>query len=207
MMQRQEEVFELRGEVLQSKAGQVLQEGHERLTKQMQKLQETEITPQLEQMHNRGQRFLTRLSTDKKAKTKAMEIFSATQSRIMDRLNDPNDPHRNGIEAWVTSVKDTIVGQLSAHRAVLVESLGGLNLQDIDLRQLVANSWSPVDLEKQLSWSLVQGIKLSGLDQTGTELLDYFDSSESVAQLPALKETYRGLLSILDDLGLEIPSA
>jgi len=207
MKARQEDVFALRGEVLQSKAGTVLQEGQERLTAQLQKLQETELTPQLEQMQQRGQRFLTRLSTDKKTKNKALEIFSATQGRVMDRLNDPNDPHRNGIEAWVTSVKDTVVGQLSVHRALLVESLGGLNLQDIDLRQLIANSWNPVDLEKQLSWSLVQGIKMSGIDQTGTELLDYFENSESVAQLPVLQQTYRSILSVLDDLGLEMPVA
>jgi hypothetical protein len=207
MRSQQEHIFELRGEVLQSKAGQILTEGQERIAAQLEKLRETELTPQLEQMHNRGQRFFTRLSTDKKTKNKACEIFTKTQTRIMDHLNDPNDPNRNGIESWVTSVKDTVVGQLSAHRAVLVDSLGGLNVQDIDLRQLIANSWSPVDLEKQLSLSLVQGMKLSGIDQTGTELLDYFESSESLAQLPVLQQTYRGILSVLDDIGLEVPSA
>jgi len=204
---RQETILELRGEVLQSKAGQVLQEGQERLRDKLLKLQETEISPQIEQMHVRGQRFMTRLSTDKKAKTKAIELFTKTQSRIMHRLNDPNDPHRNGIEAWVTSVRDHVVGQLSAHRALLVESLGGLNLQDVDLRQIIANSWSPVDLEKQLALSLVQGIKLSGIDSSGTELLETFESSDSVAQIPVLQQTYKGILSVLDDIGLEVPEA
>lgn len=207
MRKRQETIFELRGEVLQSKTGQVLQEGQERLGEKLVKLRETELTPQLEQMQQRGQRFLTRLSTDKKAKNKAMEIFSLTQSRIMDRMNDPNDPHRTGIEAWVTSVKDTVVGQLSAHRTLLVESLGGLNLQDIDLRQLIANSWRPVDLEKQLAWSMVEGMKLSGIESSGTELLEIFESSESVAQIPVLQQTYRGILSVLDDIGIEVPVA
>jgi hypothetical protein len=207
MKKRQEIVLELHGEVLQSKAGQVLQEGQERLRSQLIKLQETEISPQVEKMQKRGQRFLTRLSTDKKAKNMAMDLFSKTQSRIMDRLNDPDDPHRNGIEAWVTSVKDHVVGQLSAHRNLLVESLGGLNLQDVDLRQLIANSWNPVDLEKQLALSLVQGIKLSGIESSGTELLETFESSDAVAQIPVLQQTYRGILTVIDELGIEVPEA
>jgi hypothetical protein len=207
MRKRQEIILQLRGEVLQSKAGQVLQEGQERLKSRLVQLQETEISPQLEQMQQRGQRFLTRLSTDKKAKNKAMELFTKTQSRIMDRLNDPNDPHRNGIEAWVTSVKDHVVGQLSAHRALLVESLGGFNLQDVDLRQIIANSWNPVDLEKQLAMSLVKGIKLSGIKSSGTELLETFESSDAVAQIPVLQQTYRGILTVVDDLGIEVPEA
>jgi hypothetical protein len=207
MQQQQDVIFKLRGEVLESKAGKVILEGSERLSSQLVKLQETELTPQLEQMQKRGERFLTRLSTDKKTKNKALELFSATQTRIMDRLNDPNDPHRNGIETWVTSVKDTVVGQLTVHRALLVESLGGLNLDDLDLRMLIANSWNPVDLERQLSWSLVQGIKLSGIEQSGTELLDYFENSDAVAQLPVMQQTYRSILSVLDDLGLEVPEA
>jgi hypothetical protein len=88
-----------------------------------------------------------------------------------------------------------------------VESLGGLNLQDVDLRLIIANSWNPVDLEKQLALSLVEGLKLSGMESSGTELLETFESSESVAQIPVLQQTYKGILSIVGDLGIEMPQA
>jgi len=205
MSERRELLLDLRGKVMQSKTCQVLQEGQTRLTQQLSKLQETSITPQLERVQHRSQRFIARLTTDKKVKSKAAELFTAAQSRLSERWNDPNDPQRGGLESWVTSVKDRVVGQLGMHRVMLVESLGGLDLQQVDLRQLVANSWDPAALEAQLELSLLRAIKLSGIESSGTELLDRFESTSSVAQLPALQRTYQGLLGTLGDLNVEVP--
>jgi len=203
MRRRQETLQEIQGELLQSRAGQVLQEGHTRIRQQFQKLQDTSITPELEKMQFRGQRFFTRLTTDKRVKHKAVEFFTGTQSRIMQRLSSSG----NSIEDWVAKVKEHVLGQFSVHWAMLVESLGGLNLQDLDLRQLVANSWRPVDLEAQIARSMVKGMKLSGLDKSGTELLEQFENSDTVAQIPVLQQTYKSILSVLDDLNIEMPEA
>merc|ERR1719198_2268701 len=116
---------------MSSKTGQILQEGQKRIAAQILKVQETEITPQLERMQQRSQRLLTRLTTDKKIKDKALEFFQAAQSRIVSSGN---------LETWISGVKDQVVSQLNVHRAMLVKSLGGLNLQEVDLRQLIVNS-------------------------------------------------------------------
>jgi len=205
MEQRRELLLDLRGQVMQSKTGQVLQEGQERLRGQLAKLKETSITPQLERMQHRSQRFITRLTTDKKVKTKAFELFSAAQSRLSEKWNDPNDPQRGSLETWVTRVKERVVEQLSVHRAMLVEGLGGLDLQQLDARQLIAHSWDPVALEAHLEKSLVRAINLSGVDCSGTELLDRFESAHSVTQIPVLQRTYQSVLSVLGDHGIEVP--
>jgi len=205
MMQHREKILDLNGKFLESKTGKVLQEGQLRLTEQLAKLQDTDINPQLERMQQRGQRFLARVTTDRKVKNKALELFTATQTRLEKRWNDPNDPHRHNIEAWLTNVKERVVGQLSMHRALLVESLGGLELQQLDLRQLIAHSWHPAALEAQLQQSLVQAIKLSGMDNSGTELLDRFENAETVAQIPVVQRTYQGVLGALGDLDIDIP--
>merc|ERR1712176_1074769 len=88
---------------------------------------------------------------------------------------------------------------------MLVDSLGGLNLQQVDFRQLVANSWDPVALEGQLEQSLVRAIKMSGIESSGSELLDHFESANYVAQLPVIQRTYKGVLSALADLNMDVP--
>jgi hypothetical protein len=88
---------------------------------------------------------------------------------------------------------------------MLVEGLGGLNLQQLDFRQLVANSWDPVALEKHLQRSLVRALRLSGVRCTGSELLDRFESSDAMVQVPAVQRTYQGVLSALADLNIEVP--
>jgi len=204
MEQRREALLELRGQVMQSKTGQILSEGQERLRGQLAKLRETAITPQLERVQQRSRRFLTRLATDRKVKDKATELFSAARERIAAKWTDASDS--GNLEAWVGSVKDRVVGQLGAQRALLVDSLGGLELQQVDLRQLITNSWDPVALEAQLQRSLVRAVKLSGLESgSGAELLERFEGASLVAKIPAVQRTYQGLLLTLADMNVEVP--
>jgi len=205
MTQRRELILDLRGKVMQSKTGQVLQEGQARLVEKLSKLQETAITPQLERMQHRSQRFLTRLTTDKKVKSKAAQLVFVAKDRLMERWNDPNDPQRISLESWVTGVKDRVMGQLSLHRAMLVESLGGLDLQQMDIGQIIANSWDPTSLEDQLEQSLLHAVEMSGMRSSGAELLDRFESADSVAQIPVLRRTYNNLVSVLLELSIEVP--
>mmetsp|Transcript_38635 Transcript_38635/g.70117 ORF Transcript_38635/g.70117 Transcript_38635/m.70117 type:complete len:84 (-) Transcript_38635:20-271(-) len=81
-------------------------------------------------MHNRSKRFLTRLATDKKVKNKASEIFSVLQSRLTDRWSaGGTSGGSQGLESWVSSVREAAMSQLGAHRAALVEGLSGLQLR------------------------------------------------------------------------------
>jgi len=203
MEERRELLLAVREQLMQSKTGQVLAEGSDRLAAQFMKIQETDITPQLARVQMRSQRFLTRLTTDKKMKNKSYEVFTAVQSRLAKHWEDPAN---GGLEAWVTSVRERVVGKLTLHRAMLVESLGGLDLQHLDIRQLIASSWDPLALEAQLEHALVKAIMMSGIANSGTELLDRFESSEPVSQIPVVQQTYQGILAALDDLGLEVPA-
>ncbi|CAE8641977.1 unnamed protein product, partial [Polarella glacialis] len=212
VQQRQEQLLEVQEQLLQSKAGRVLLQGQARLTERLLKLQETEITPQLEGMHNRSKRFLTRLATDKKVKNKASEIFSVLQSRLTDRWSaGGTSGGSQGLESWVSSVREAAMSQLGAHRAALVGGLSGLQLQlkEADLRQLVSgSSWDQTAaLEAQLERSLLRALAMTGIRRcSGSELLDRFESAKSLSHIPVVQETSSNVLSVIADLGLEVPS-
>lgn len=203
MTRRRELILDLRGKLLQSKTGQVLTEGKHRLAQQLAKIQEKAITPQLERMQQRSSRFFTRITTDKTLGGKASKLFSGAQSRIMERLKGAEG---QGLEAWVGAVKERVIKQLSVHKAMLVESLEGFDVKDLDLRRIIAASWDPRTLEEQLEKSMLRALEVSGLSSSGTELLDRFlTSSSSVAQIPGLKRGYQSLLSALAELNVEVP--
>lgn len=203
--QHREALDDLRGQVMKSKTGELLQEARSRFDQKLAALRDTEISPQLERMQARSQRLLVRLSTDRQVKSKATQIFSATQKRLTERLFGQNGG--GDIEGWVAFVKKRIVERLSVHRAMLVECLGdnALGLQQADFRRLVSSFWDPKALEAQLEESLVAALQLSGMEVNAAELLDRFESSASVVGLPLVQRTYRGLLTTLSELDIEVP--
>lgn len=198
----QGDLLEVQQELLNSKAGRILLEGQKRLAEQLTDLQETAISPRLEAVQQRSRRFLTRLATDRKVKTKASELLGAVEKKIAgasDRLED-----------WVATVKEQVLAQLGANRALLVESLSGLSLQlqQADLRELLSGvAWESAAGLQILERTLLQAVSVSGVDCTGTELLDRFENSSSFSDLPVLRQSSGGLLSLLEDLHLEIPAA
>jgi hypothetical protein len=205
MLQRRELLLGLREQVMQTKTGQVLQEGRSKLAKQLGELRADAINPQLERVQQRGKRLLTRLATDRKMKGKAEELLTAAQARLTERWRDPNDPWRKSLEDWVAYVREHWREYL---RSYLRERLGGLKdlqLEQLDLRQLVANSWDPAALEAQLQRFLVRAVKFSGVERSGTELLDKCESASSLAQISGMHRAYQGILCSLGDLKIEVP--
>lgn len=202
MSHRQEMLLALRSEVLQSRAAQVLQEGQARLGEKLQQLQETSITPQLAQMQSRSQRLLTRLATDRKIHGKAIELFTAAQSRLMTELSNSEAMSSGEMEKWLASLKE----QLSVRRAQIVESLGSLPEGSFDLRQMVANAKSPEELESQLALTLVRGIQLTGIDGSGTAESPEDQSDGSAAIVPQIpKAAYQDILSTVDEMDIALP--
>lgn len=202
---RRSSLLKIRAQLMESKTGKVLQQGHSRLARHFADLQST-ATPQLQQVQQRSKRFLTRLSTDRSLKSKASELYSGAQAMITSKWNDASDPRRAGLETWVADVKERIISRLGSHRALLAQSLSALQLQQVDVRQLIANSWDPAALEAQLERMLVRATKFSGLENTsGAELLDRFEGASAMAQIPALQRTYQGIVATLNDFGLDVP--
>jgi len=206
LSERRDYLLDLRKQVAQSKTAQVLQDGQSRLQAQLNNLRHTDITPQLQRMQNRSERFLTRLSNDKKFKSKAKQLFSVTKSRLANKWKAQDSLTRDNLEAWMTILKQRALEQLGAHRTMLVESLSGLDLHQMDLRQLITNSWHPAALERQLQQSLTRAIILSDMDLSGTELLDRFESSSTLVQIPIVQKTYRTVLTFLADLNIDAPA-
>jgi len=102
-----------------------------------------------------------------------------------------------------------VLQQLGLNRAQLVEGLSSLRLEKADLRAILASaSWEQTaQLETQLESSILEAMKASGLECSGTELLERFESSDSFSSLPALRRSSDSLLSLLKDLKVEIPLA
>ncbi|OLP86174.1 hypothetical protein AK812_SmicGene32739 [Symbiodinium microadriaticum] len=108
-----------------------------------------------------GQRRLAEQLTDLQVKTKASELLQTVEKKIAgasDRLED-----------WVATVKEQVLAQLGANRALLVESLSGLSLQlqQADLRELLSG----------VAWA--------------AGLLDRFENSSSFSDLPAPQNAWR----------------
>lgn len=210
-LQKQKEMFlEIQEQIMQSKAGRVLLQGQNRLSEKLAQLQETEITPQLENMEKRGRRFVTRLVTDKKVKNKAFELFSVVQNRFSESLGDTQSV--GSLEAWVGTVRERAMRQLGMDRAALVEGLTGLHvqLQKGDLRQILttASLEQTLVLEEQIEQSLLKAMSLSGINRfSGTDLLDRFESSNALANIPVVQQTSGTVLSLLLDLHIEVPAA
>lgn len=205
MHARRGHLLDLRGQVTRSKTAQVLRDGQTRFELQLGKLKDIAITPQFQRIQSRSEKFLTRLLTDKKCKSKAEELFSVTKSRLAEKWKAQDSLNGDNLEAWTITVKQRLLEQLGIHKAMLVESLGGLNLQQMDVRKLITNSWHPAVLERQLQHSLTNAMKLNDFNLSGTELLDRFESSSSLAQVPVLQRAYKGLLTILADLNIDVP--
>ncbi|CAK8996106.1 unnamed protein product [Durusdinium trenchii] len=202
-MQRfgREQLQWIQQELAESKAGHVLLQGQKRLQEQLSQLQETAITPQLDAMHERSRRFLMRLATDRKVKSKASQLFGVVEKHLAEKLP-------NHLEEWVQNLRSQVVEQLGFNRAMLVEGLKALPLSQEDLRKILVASWDQTSkLEAQLESSILDAMSASGLDLTGTELLDCFEGSASFSSIPALQDGSGSLLSLLTDLGIEIPSA
>eukprot|EP00913_Durusdinium_trenchii_P017383 g16343.t1 len=85
-MQRfgREQLQWIQQELAESKAGHVLLQGQKRLQEQLSQLQETAITPQLDAMHERSRRFLMRLATDRKVKSKASQLFGVVEKHLAE---------------------------------------------------------------------------------------------------------------------------
>jgi len=192
----------LKGEVLSSKTGQILQEGQTRMVEKLHQLHERTITPQFAQMQAHSGRLLTRLSTDRKVKQKALELCSATQTYLSGRFGIEDTA---GMDSWLQTLRGHVLEHLGLQRAMLVDSLSGLRLDHLDLRHFISSSWDPVSVESQLQVALVRAIKESGLDSSGTELLDQFESSESISRIPALQKIHTNLLELIEESGIVVP--
>eukprot|EP00435_Cladocopium_sp_Y103_P073484 s130_g43.t2 len=183
------------------KAGAVLLQGHKRLAEQLTQLQETAITPQLDAVQKRSQRFLTHLATDDKVKSKASQLFSAVEQRFAEQL--PNQ-----LEEWVQNLRSQVRDQLGLNRALLVDGLKALPVNQEALREILLASWDhTAKLEAQLESCILDALNASGVDCTGTELLNCFESSTAFSNIPVLRQSSGSLLSLLKDLNIEVPTA
>eukprot|EP00439_Symbiodinium_sp_Y106_P024506 s3783_g3.t1 len=211
-MRCQGDLLEVQQELLNSKAGRILLEGQKRLAEQLTDLQEmdplslkeTAISPRLEAVQQRSRRFLTRLATDRKVKTKASELLGAVEKTPRPsqefgvlEVQKPQKGRSWSGQDWVATVKEQVLAQLGANRALLA-----------DLRELLSGvAWESAAGLQILERTLLQAVSVSGVDCTGTELLDRFENSSSFSDLPVLRQSSGGLLSLLEDLHLEIPAA
>eukprot|EP00927_Polykrikos_kofoidii_P042543 TRINITY_DN36548_c0_g1_i1.p1 TRINITY_DN36548_c0_g1~~TRINITY_DN36548_c0_g1_i1.p1 ORF type:complete len:1139 (-),score=233.74 TRINITY_DN36548_c0_g1_i1:121-3513(-) len=203
---RQQELYGLKDQVFESRTIKAILAKKSTFQERMGRIKDTALAPQFQRIQTRGKRLFTRLSTDRKIKKKAAELIAAAQARFT-AAEDGGEI--GGFKAWVTSTKDRVVGRLGMHRAMLVECLGDggvLQVNQEDLRRLITNSWDQKALEAQLNDILVRTIRLSGIACSGTELLDTFESSALISELPAVQQTYRGLLVALADLNIEVPT-
>jgi len=200
VQERRKFLLTLRSKVMDTRAAQVLTSGKSLLGEQLARLQDTTIAPELERVQQRSMRLMTRLTTDRKVKQTAGELFSVARARFSARVD------HSSMETWVEVVKERVVGRLAAHRSMLVDNLRGLQLQQVDLAQLVRNSWDPEALERQLERSLLAAIKLSGLESgSGAELLDKFDDQNIASQIPAVRQTSQSILALLGELNIDVP--
>ncbi|CAL1172728.1 unnamed protein product, partial [Cladocopium goreaui] len=182
-------------------AGAVLLQGQKRLAEQLTQLQETAITPQLDAVQKRSQRFLTHLATDDKVKSKASQLFSAVEQRFAEQL--PNQ-----LEEWVQNLRSQVRDQLGLNRALLVDGLKALPVNQEALREILLASWDhTAKLEAQLESCILDALNASGVDCTGTELVNCFESSTAFSNIPALRQSSGSLLTLLKDLNIEVPSA
>eukprot|EP00746_Dinoflagellata_sp_MGD_P143948 gnl/MRDRNA2_/MRDRNA2_76707_c0_seq1.p1 gnl/MRDRNA2_/MRDRNA2_76707_c0~~gnl/MRDRNA2_/MRDRNA2_76707_c0_seq1.p1 ORF type:complete len:1003 (+),score=246.79 gnl/MRDRNA2_/MRDRNA2_76707_c0_seq1:27-3011(+) len=203
---RREKLLVVREKLLQTKTGQKLADSSERMMEKVQSLQESanEMAPQLEKLQLRGQLFINRLTADEKVKEKAHQLFTGAQSRIQNKME--GDEYKGAMETWALSVRERIGDRLREQQTRLVERLGGLDLEQLDVQQLAMNSWDPQMMQRQLERSLARAVQFSGENLSGTELLDRFESTEgSVSHVPVVKQTAKEILSGLDDLQLGIP--
>lgn len=200
-MERCQEQLQWVLELGSSKAGAVLLQGQKRLAEQLTQLQETAITPQLDAVQKRSQRFLTHLATDDKVKSKASQLFSAVEQRFAEQL--PNQ-----LEEWVQNLRSQVRDQLGLNRALLVDGLKALPVNQEALREILLASWDhTAKLEAQLESCILDALNASGVDCTGTELLNCFESSTAFSNIPALRQSSGSLLTLLKDLNIEVPSA
>lgn len=200
-MERCQEQLQWVLELGSSKAGAVLLQGQQRLAEQLTQLQETAITPQLDAVQKRSQRFLTQLASDDQVKSKASQLFSAVEQRFAEQL--PNQ-----LEEWVQNLRSQVRDQLGLNRALLVDGLKALPVNQEALREILLASWDhTAKLEAQLESCILDALNASGVDCTGTELLNCFESSTAFSNIPALRQSSGSLLSLLQDLNIEVPSA
>lgn len=200
-MERCQEQLQWVLELGSSKAGAVLLQGQKRLAEQLTQLQETAITPQLDAVQKRSQRFLTHLATDDKVKSKASQLFSAVEQRFAEQL--PNQ-----LEEWVQNLRSQVRDQLGLNRALLVDGLKALPVNQEALREILLASWDhTAKLEAQLESCILDALNASGVDCTGTELVNCFESSTAFSNIPALRQSSGSLLTLLKDLNIEVPSA